>query len=225
MQNDFIDPVAAQPAPAPGEPQSLPQGPSNFSLQPSAFGLSPHPRRLRGKVACLPLEMRNLVNQSLRQGLAYVEIASLLESHGHPGLTSSNLSNWYQGGYRDWLSRQEALEARHSHSDHLQALAGQLSHDGKSPTMDLNQQLLADGLQQVLADFDFHSLRPLLQAKPAEFFRLAHLVNAQSALQPQRQFVYLAAQRRPKGKEDKPKRLRGLTPEILREMEEKAKIL
>ncbi|HWX18672.1 MAG TPA: hypothetical protein VN578_02085 [Candidatus Binatia bacterium] len=63
----------------------------------------PHPRN--GKVARLPASTRDLINGMLEDGLSYPAIIDKLQTAGclpYP-LSEMNLSNWYHGGYRDWL--------------------------------------------------------------------------------------------------------------------------
>jgi hypothetical protein len=97
-----------------------------------------------GKIARLPLEVREEINEMLRSGYKYTAIRDKLDQLGHPGMNASNISAWKHGGYVDWLrekQRQEqalalplALErcTRHAQLDRLQQNAlivgiGQLS--------------------------------------------------------------------------------------------------
>ena len=75
-----------------------------------------------GKIARLPLPIREQINRRLQNGEAnkqtaewlntLPEVRSLLEAEfdGQP-INEVNLSNWKLGGYRDWEAQQEALEA------------------------------------------------------------------------------------------------------------------
>src|SRR6516164_3279913 len=67
-------------------------------------------RRRNGKVASLPKPHRDLVNRMLEDGVAYKEIVAALAQLGH-SVSARNISNWYQGGYQDWLLHQERLAA------------------------------------------------------------------------------------------------------------------
>jgi hypothetical protein len=74
-----------------------------------------------GKIARLPREVRDQLNRRLADGEpgtrlvawlnALPEVQALLtrEFNGR-AISEQNLSEWKQGGYRDWLARQEALE-------------------------------------------------------------------------------------------------------------------
>jgi len=76
----------------------------------------------RGKIARLPLDIREKVNRRLEDGVEGKQIVEWLNSlpkvralmasefDGQP-VNEPNLSHWKTGGYRDWLEHQEALEA------------------------------------------------------------------------------------------------------------------
>lgn len=74
-----------------------------------------------GKIACLPAHIRDEVNFALRNGVRLVKLMRWLNSlpevqfvlaqnfGGHP-INQTNLTQWKQGGYAEWLLRQECLE-------------------------------------------------------------------------------------------------------------------
>jgi len=76
----------------------------------------------RGKIARLPQPIREQVNRRLENGVEGKQIVQWLNSlpkvkkllaaefDGQP-VNEQNLSNWKLGGYQDWLSHQEALDA------------------------------------------------------------------------------------------------------------------
>jgi hypothetical protein len=74
-----------------------------------------------GKIARLPREIREQLNQRLQDGeegnilLEWLNALSavqkvLQQSFGGQPVSKQNLSEWRQGGYREWLARQQALE-------------------------------------------------------------------------------------------------------------------
>ncbi|MEO6741977.1 MAG: hypothetical protein ABIP20_17165 [Chthoniobacteraceae bacterium] len=75
----------------------------------------------RGKIARLPQHIREVINRHLRDGEDGKTLVSLLnrmpevravmaaEFGGRP-IREQNLSEWRQGGYREWGAQQEALE-------------------------------------------------------------------------------------------------------------------
>ena len=96
-----------------------------------------------GKIARLPRTLRSQLNQWLHDGEpgnrllewlnALPEIQALLaaEFEGRP-INAQNLSDWKQGGYRDWVAQQEALEL----AQRLGEDAAELQAAGRPPLTD-----------------------------------------------------------------------------------------
>jgi hypothetical protein len=83
-----------------------------------------------GKIARLPREIRNQLNRRLHDGEPGVELVTWLNSlpeaqavlkaeFDERPVSEQNLSEWKQGGYRDWVLQQETLE-----------LLGRMADDG-----------------------------------------------------------------------------------------------
>src|SRR4051812_18485402 len=75
--------------------------------------------RRRGNVARLPKTLRDLVNAMLDDGKPYSEIVQALQNSADPILphpvTERNISNWFEGGYQDYLraeSWRERIDTR-----------------------------------------------------------------------------------------------------------------
>ena len=62
-----------------------------------------------GKVARLPKELRDRINQMMRDGKVYAEILIAVREDA-PHLNEDNLANWKSGGYTEWLRRMERRE-------------------------------------------------------------------------------------------------------------------
>src|SRR6266581_3139040 len=65
-----------------------------------------HSRKLKGKIAQLPKNQRDLINQMLDGGATYAVVAAEMTKHA-VFLNGENLSNWFQSGYQDYLQRQD----------------------------------------------------------------------------------------------------------------------
>ena len=95
-----------------------------------------------GKIARLPRDIREQLNRRLEDGepgkalvtwlnaLPEAQAVLAAEFGGRP-VNEQNLTEWKQGGYRDWLVRQQALELVHSvdtgDAEMQQALSGPLT--------------------------------------------------------------------------------------------------
>ena len=76
-----------------------------------------------GKIARLPKEIREQLNQRLDDGKQGKDLVSWLNSlpevqsvlatlFGGQAINKHNLSQWRKGGYREWLAKQEWLEVK-----------------------------------------------------------------------------------------------------------------
>lgn len=80
--------------------------------------------RRHGKVARLPAAIRDKINKFLDDGFTYSKIIGELENSTDPALpyclTPDNLSNWFDGGYQDYLRNQERAERiKSATQDHM----------------------------------------------------------------------------------------------------------
>src|SRR5258706_305730 len=57
----------------------------------------------KGKVARLPVSIREIVNRMLENGSRFQDIIARLDDLGYPGFQPPNISRWKSGGYLDWL--------------------------------------------------------------------------------------------------------------------------
>src|SRR5437867_286853 len=87
-----------------------PEIPNLTGQPPDPFAAITTPvRRGNGKIAHLPKEVRDQVNEMMLDGLTYGEIIVALGDHGK-NLNEQNLSNWKSGGYTRWLKGRERRE-------------------------------------------------------------------------------------------------------------------
>ena len=119
-----------------------------------------------GKVARLPFEIREFINESLRAGYTYRMIAEDLEKSGYPGISDRNISTWKLGGYVDWLKEQQLIEARLATTKALERYT-------RSGEIDRIQQnalaVAADHLLAIMAQFNHQRALDLLYQKPELF--------------------------------------------------------
>jgi len=146
-----------------------------------------HQRRLRGKVAQLPHLVRNVVNQSLRDGASYTHIIAELEGMGFSGITKWNLSQWRRRGYARWLEGQEAFERSHALSVEGEALLGQLTPGGCSERADLGEAVLGAQLEEMLESFKSDDR----SERSEEYLRVARAFTGFMLARAQRQRVEL----------------------------------
>jgi hypothetical protein len=126
----------------------------------------------RGKIARLPRAIRQELNHRLDEGdpqkdlvvwlNSLPEVKTVLKTHFEgKAITAQNLSEWKQGGYRDWLARLEAREIAHCLQE--DAGASQSDSEGLPP--------LTDTLALWLATRLAAETRRIAEAEPEEAWK------------------------------------------------------
>ena len=138
--------------------------------------------RRHSKIARLPAERRERLNQMLHDGLPYSTIIKTFADLGHQ-LNQANLSRWHSGGFKDWLRDQAYLDEMRSRLDFASSLL-------KQPNADLIDQaslrIAITRMYTLLLDFDPSTLRHKLAENPGAYVRvlnaLCHLTKASMKL-------------------------------------------
>ncbi len=133
-------------------------------------GPSTFTRRGNGKVARLPKDARDQINNLMADGLPYREIIRRLGDHGKD-LNPGHLCEWKKRGHKEWLQQREWLEHIHSQSEFSTDI---LSGPETSGLHEAGLRLAAAQMFDQLARF---AADPSPQAE-----KFARLVNALSRL-------------------------------------------
>jgi len=122
-----------------------------------------------GKIARLPSAIRAVVNEMLQDSRYYREIVARLAELGYPGIRPQNLSEWYKGGYQDWLKLKTELEDLR----HDQVISAEMAADPNAAAnlAKANEILLSLRLNHLLTDPNSDNLGNTLR-----FMRLARLI-------------------------------------------------
>lgn len=70
----------------------------------------------KGKAARLPFDVREAVNNMIRDGATAADLNAFIKEKGFAPLNGTNWTNWRKGGHQDWLKEQtriEAIRAKH----------------------------------------------------------------------------------------------------------------
>ncbi len=180
--------------------------------------------RRTGLVARLPKALRDLVNAALRDGLTYAAIIEKIVDEGGPRLNEQNVSNWKDGGHKDWMCDQERLEDMAAKREFALEVVSQ--NEG-SKLHEATLHLAASQLYEALADFDISHVKKLLAENPENY---AQIVNSlaklsKGALDIERYREQVRTQREKiegalaKAKDG------GLTPETIATIEESLRLL
>ncbi len=125
-----------------------------------------------GKIGRLPLAIRTELNTRIRAGnlspvlLPWLneqpEVREILKrDFAEVDISPANLSEWRQGGYRDWLDRRQKLEEKRELAEYCLELA----ESGKS-LLDGSASILGGKLMEILEEVDVRDQKALLMDKP-----------------------------------------------------------
>jgi hypothetical protein len=125
-------------------------------------------RARRSKVAMLPAELRNWVNEQLVRQTPTGHITDYLAEQGHPGITVKNVSTWRTTGFQDYIKETETLAERDKRWNSLLKLAR-----AQGSAFDISAMQLAIGhCHQVLSAVEPDQVAGILTDKPEFFFQL-----------------------------------------------------
>src|SRR6266850_1363738 len=82
----------------------------------------------KGKVARLPISVRETVNRMIENGSRFQDIIARLDDLGYPGFQHPNISRWKSGGYLDWLALRERLACAKVRADSARELIRDLKN-------------------------------------------------------------------------------------------------
>ena len=71
-------------------------------------------RNPNGKIAHLPADVRNILNQMIVDGYLYEAISERMAELGHPGIRHYNIARWRMNGHQTWLQHQTKQQAAES---------------------------------------------------------------------------------------------------------------
>ena len=125
-----------------------------------------------GKIARLPLAVRNQINQDLLENKGGPEILARvntsLKLRGPDAITPQNLSEWRAGGFADWLEKQDKVERIQQLSEFALRLA-----DANGGSINAGAAAVAGGqLLEILESFDTETQKAMLAAAPENYFEL-----------------------------------------------------
>lgn len=126
----------------------------------SAAAKTGEPRAYRGKIGRMPYELRREICERIRDGATASSICewlnarsdaqAVLQQLGLGPVNCQNITEWRQGGYRDWLKGEERTEHMRRLTDLSESILGQTGGD---PTA-VGSRILAGRLLDVLAAAD-----------------------------------------------------------------------
>jgi hypothetical protein len=148
-----------------------------LTAYPQIHALNPQPSsRRNGKIARLPKETRDMINQMLDDGIPYHVIIDELGDAGE-GLNTQNLTNWRQGGYQEWVKNQELIEQTRAQTETaIELLRETDGAANAAKVVEACHMVGATQLMQALLDYGDEAVKNLLLDKPETYIRILNIV-------------------------------------------------
>ncbi|MGZ4973428.1 MAG: hypothetical protein ACXWDN_11765 [Limisphaerales bacterium] len=181
-------------------------------------------RKRWGKIARMPFETREWLNEQIRDGVTYAEISAALKTKGFDGVTKFDLSTWRRGGHQEWLRDQERMAAIRNDVGRVVKAVGSLSENEAEGVERFNELLIGMQIAHAVQDLHRGTLKELVEAKPELLFRIARVASDQARDRARRKRANLLVRKYDDGVTTKKVELenpmkRGLSPETLAEIE------
>jgi hypothetical protein len=189
-----------------------------------------------GKIARLPKTLRDAVNLALQDGAPARRIIQIITDAKKHGATNGdgteilipneqNVTNWLEGGYKDWQAENERLRDMQAKREFALRIV-QENEGGKIHEAGLN--LAASQIFELLQDFDVSTLKEQLAEDPENYSKvvsaLARISKEALGFEKYRQLV-TEQKRKIEEALNTAKTKGGLTPETLQTIEQAAAML
>jgi hypothetical protein len=183
-----------------------------------------HRNRRKGKVARLPKAVHDKINTMILDGVPYLEIIEGL-SPDTEGLTESNLCNWKNGGYLDWLQQLSVAEKIQDKYELAQEIATRCGDDNAAAEVLLHN--IASNLCQLMAETDPSAIRESLLSDADKFSGFVNVMVrlADGSIRCQLQKFRLQDRTRENARRKNPADPPGISEEALHLAEAKLKLL
>jgi len=133
------------------------------------------PRRSRSKIAVLPKEQRDAINNLLLDGASYSSVINRMAEQGI-SLNSENVSKWYQSGFQDYLASLERFDQQRAKYEAANDL---LQNIDASKIPEAGLQTAAAQIYDLLDKFAPDDIAAAMANEPDKYIRI---VNALSRL-------------------------------------------
>ena len=125
-------------------------------------------KRPTGKIAELPKELRDGVNELLRDGATYPRVQAWLNERQQE-ISLGSVETWSKGGHRQWLKERERLEEMTFRNECALDFA---KKHGEDKTHEMGLRLAVSQIYDVLSDFDIETLKQMLNEQPERYTAL-----------------------------------------------------
>lgn len=144
-------------------------------------------RTAAAAISRMPRSVRDEVSRALEEGADWKAVREICAAAGFPGVRAQNVTNYRKGAHRDWLRREERIEALRRDSEATAAVVEHYVRNGGSPA-EAGLLSAAEMMSQALAGIGPQTLAGLIATDPKTIFgmtrelaRVAELLRAKRA--------------------------------------------
>ena len=127
--------------------------------------------RRNGKVARMPLALREQINQMVDDGVPYKKIIAKLGEAGKH-LNEDNISNWRLGGYQDYLKTQLVNDRARTQTEAAADVLRDTGHLGPAKVQQVCQEIALLQYLRTLMDHGDQLAQDSLKKNPAKMITL-----------------------------------------------------
>src|SRR5260221_8271879 len=127
--------------------------------------------RLKGNIARLPKEVRDMINVMLEDGLPHHVLIDELGEAGE-GIDPQHLVDWVRGRYQDYLKHRQDTEQAKSQLEFATDFLRELGNADPSLIYRACSVLVAHQMFNAIREYGDEALRDMLGANPANYLRM-----------------------------------------------------
>lgn len=137
-------------------------------------------------ISRLPKPVRDEVSRALVDGATWKDVSDICDKHGHPGIRPQNVTNYRKGAHREWLRREERLDALRRDSEATADIVTFYREHGGSPA-EAGLLAAAEMLSKALIDQGPETMKQLIADEPKavlgmmrELTRVSELIRSKT---------------------------------------------
>lgn len=140
----------------------------------------------------LPRAVREKISLAIEDGCTWKTVAMIAEKAGLRGVTAQNVTNFRKGAHKEWLARQERMDAIRRDSERTAALMAHYVAHGGSPA-EAGLLAASEIMSQALAGMGPESLKIMMAENPKALFAVTRELTRVATLIAQKQVAAAAA--------------------------------
>jgi hypothetical protein len=139
------------------------------------------PRTAGAAISRMPRPVRDAVSRCLQDGGDWKAVRDICKAAGHPGVRAQNVTNYRKGAHKEWLAKEERIEAMRRNSEATREAIQFYAANGGNPA-EAGLLAAAEMMQKVITDMGFESFRIMAADKPEIVFKMLKELRGFSAL-------------------------------------------